>query len=76
MNREYATEATYPATRYEGDKQQAPNVRFEVAPGCFVTVFDDGRVRFRIDPQDGRSAVYWRNESNVPGARILETRFK
>lgn len=74
--REYKIEKTYTAVRYEGDKQQGPSIRFEVAPDCFVTVFDDGHVRFVVKPKEGRGVVHWENTSSDPGARVMETRLR
>jgi hypothetical protein len=65
---------TFTGVRVAGDSRRTGSVRFEVSPGCVLTLFEDGRVRFRIDPQDGRKIVHWRNNSNKPGAQLLETK--
>jgi hypothetical protein len=74
--REYEIEKTFTAVRYEGDKQQGPSVRFEVSPGCFVTVFDDGHVRFRVNESDDYSVSSYPRKSSTPTHHILETKMK
>lgn len=72
--REYEIEKTYTAVRYEGDKQQGASIRFEVSSGCFVTVFDDGHVRFRVNESDEYQVTKYARESSTPTHHILETR--
>ncbi|CRK61574.1 hypothetical protein [Alloactinosynnema sp. L-07] len=63
--------------RQEGDARRTGSYRYEVADGCFLTLFDDGRVRFLIDPRPDRTIrVVKSNESNRPGAKLIETKFK
>jgi hypothetical protein len=64
---------------FEGVRQEssrtAPSVRYEVRPGCFLTLFDDGRTRFTIDPvKSGRKVTgTFNNRSNLPGGKMIET---
>jgi hypothetical protein len=63
--------------RQEGDSRKTGSYRYEVADGCFLTLFDDGRVRFLIDPRPGRNiTVVNNNTSNRPGAKLIETKYK
>lgn len=71
-DRLYEKPVTFTAKRYEGDDRETANVRFEVAPGCWVTVFDDGRVRFRIDPADGYRVGYRSTGKDYPGSQLIE----
>ncbi|MBB5958230.1 hypothetical protein FHS29_004838 [Saccharothrix tamanrassetensis] len=63
--------------RYEGDSRKTGSYRYEVADGCFLTLFDDGRVRFLVDPRPDRTIhVVNTNTSNRPGAKLIETKPK
>lgn len=63
--------------RQEGHSRRTGGYRYEVADGCFLTLFDDGRVRFLVDPRPDRSIhVVNTNTSNRPGAKMIETKFK
>jgi hypothetical protein len=60
---------TFVSRRQDRNSRETPSVRYEVSEGCFVTVFDDGRVRFTIDPVKSGRKVHDRphNDSNLPG---------
>lgn len=63
--------------RQEADSRRTGLYRYEVADGCFLTLFDDGRVRFLIDPRPHREIrVVTTNTSNRPGAKLIETRHR
>jgi hypothetical protein len=63
--------------RQEEDGRRTGSYRYEVADGCFLTLFDDGRVRFLIDPRPDRKIhVVNTNTSNRPGAKLIETRHR
>ncbi len=63
--------------RQDGDSRRTGAYRYEVADGCFLTLFDDGRVRFLIDPRPDRDIrVVNTNRSNRPGAKLIETKYK
>lgn len=61
--------------RQDRNSRETPSVRYEVAPGCHMTIFDDGRVRFTIDPVKAGRTVSDRpnNTSNLPGGKLIET---
>lgn len=66
---------TVTGVRQEGDRRRTGSYRYEVADGCYLTLFDDGRVRFLIDPRPDRDVrVVNVNTSNRPGAKLIETR--
>jgi hypothetical protein len=71
-DRLYEKTVTFTAKRYDGDTRETANVRFEVSPGCWVTVFDDGRVRFRFDPDERFRVNHRSTSTNVPGAHQME----
>ena len=61
--------------RQPGDSRRTGSYRYEVADGCFLTLFDDGRVRFLIDPRPHRTIrIVPSNTSNRPGAALIETK--
>jgi hypothetical protein len=54
---------------------QAPGyVRYEVGQGCYLTMFDDGAVRFVALPGDGRVIKPWRNNSSHPGGAVIDVK--
>ncbi len=68
---------TVTGVRQEGNARQTGSYRYEVADGCYLTLFDDGRVRFLVDPRPDRVIrVVNTNTSNRPEAKLIETRFK
>ena len=61
--------------RQDRNSRETPSVRYEVVSGCYVTIFDDGRVRFTIDPVKANRKVSHviTNTSNLPGGKMIET---
>ena len=49
-------------------------VRYEVGQGCYLTMFDDGAVRFVALPGDGRVIKPWRNNSSHPGGAVIDVK--
>lgn len=59
-------------TRYEsGLNGSPPFTRYEVAPGVWLTVFDDGRTRVRMDPTDTHDVKVKTKDTTYPGTKIL-----
>lgn len=58
--------------RYEtGLNGSPPFDRFEVAPGVFLSLFDDGRVKVRMDPADGCEVKVKQKDATYPGSKML-----
>jgi hypothetical protein len=67
---------TFIATRYAGDRRKTASRRFEVAPGAWVTLFDDGRVKFLVDPPTGFKVIHQSVDGDHPGRQVLKTEHK
>jgi len=67
---------TFEGRRQDRNSRETPSVRYEVSPGCHVTIFDDGRVRFTIDPvASGRRVAHViTNTTTLPGGKMIETK--
>ncbi len=67
---------TFVGIRQDRSARETPSVRYEVRPGCYVTLFDDGRTRFTIDPAVANRKVHHvvDNNSNLPGGKLIETK--
>lgn len=63
---------TFTAYRQRGNARETPSWRFEVRPGCWVTLFDDGRTRFLMDETDDYKVTGTAKSVYRPGARMIE----
>jgi hypothetical protein len=67
---------TFTAVRRHGSARETPSWRFQVAEGCWVTLFDDGRTRFLMDETDEHKVEHKNRDARRPGAKMIETRSK
>lgn len=63
-----------PATEsFSGVRQErkgdTPSTRFEVRPGCYLTLFDDGRTKFTVNEVESGLKIRVKNKDshNLPG---------
>lgn len=76
MGNDEIVHTTFEGRRQDRSSRETPSVRYEVSPGCWVTIFDDGRVRFTIDPvKSGRRVGHViTNTTTLPGGKMIETK--
>lgn len=68
-------ENAFPHRRYpQGTNGGTPYTVHDVADGCTVTLFDDGRVRMTIKPSAGWEVKHKLVDARFPGAKMLELR--
>lgn len=67
-------EVTFTGRRVAASRSGTGYARYEVGPGCFLTLFDDGSVRFAVKPTPGWSIKPWHNDSNAPGAHVVDVK--
>ncbi|MEV8440775.1 hypothetical protein AB0425_25645 [Actinosynnema sp. NPDC051121] len=59
-----------------GTNGGTPYTVYDVADGCTVTLFDDGRVRMTMKPAEGWIVDVKSTDARFPGAKMLELRPK
>ena len=66
----------FTAVRRPGNARETPSWRFEVAKGCWVTLFDDGRTRFLMDETEEHKVEHKNRDARYPGTKMIETKPK
>ncbi|WP_154697374.1 hypothetical protein [Lentzea guizhouensis] len=63
---------TFTAVRQDRNTRETPSWRFEVRPGCYVTLFDDGRTRFLMNETDEYEVKPKNADARYPGTKMIE----
>ncbi|MDX8142731.1 hypothetical protein SK854_11460 [Lentzea sp. BCCO 10_0061] len=66
----------FTAVRRPGNARETPSWRFRVREGCWVTLFDDGRTRFLMDPTEEYKVEHKNRDADHPGTKLIETKPK